>query len=301
MKNSKIWLVTLLLLFLITDLSLSGVSGGQPGAFLRRGVGSHALAMGSAYTSVANDASALYWNPAGLSEIKQRELFGMFSILTLDRQQLFFSFGYNFSDIFSAAIGWNKFGVNNIDGRDRIGNPTERFDDSENSIMLALSKRIGIISIGVTGKYLHHSLFDRSATGFGFDMGVRAQFLGMLSAGLVVQDIGSSLRWNTQSELTEKIPINVRGGLSLQPTFLSGTAAIEISKVGENNLTFRAGAEYRIVEFLGVRAGYDGDNVSFGGMLKAPLDLFDMQIDYAATRDIIADSYVHHISLRIGF
>lgn len=298
MKNSKIFFVTLLLLFLINELSLSG---GQPGAFLRRGVGGHALAMGNAYTSVASDASALYWNPAGLSEIKQRELFGMFSVLTLDRQQLFFSFGYNFSDLFSAAIGWNKFGVNNIDGRDRAGNPTQMFDDSENSIMLALSKQFGMVSFGITGKYLHHSLFDKSATGFGLDVGVRAQFLEMLFAGLVVQDIGSSLRWNTQSELKEKIPLNMRGGISFQPTFISGLAAIEISKVGENNIVFHTGAEYRIIEFFGVRVGYDGENVSFGGMVKPPLDFLDIQLDYAATNDIIANGYVHHISLRIGF
>jgi len=301
MKKIKYFYIALLILILMNESIIAGETGGQPGAFLRRGVGSSALAMGNAYTSVASDASALYWNPAGISEIKQRELFGMFSVLTFDRQQVFLSFGYNFSDLFSAAIGWNKFGVNNIDGRDAVGNSTEKFNDSENSIMLALSKQFGIISVGITGKYLNHSLFDKSATGFGFDVGMRARFLEMINIGLVIQDVASQLKWNTQSGLEEKIPLNVRGGVSFQPSFLSGIASVELSKVGENDLVFRVGAEYRIVEFFGIRVGYDGDNISFGGMVKPPFDLLNFQLDYAATRDVLVAGYVHHITLKFEF
>jgi long-subunit fatty acid transport protein len=293
--------IVLIILLIISGVSFSSETGGQPGAFLRRGVGSRALAMGSAYTSVSNDASALYWNPAGLSEIKQRELFVMFSILTLDRQHLFVSFGYNISHLFSFAIGWNKFGVNNIDGRDQFGNPTKKFSDSENSIMLALSKHIGIISVGVTGKYFYHSVFDRTATGFGFDVGMKIYFNEFLTAGLAVQEISSSLRWNTQSKLTEKIPMNIHAGISFKPKFLSGIAAIEMSKISKNNFVFHAGVEYQIIKFFGVRAGYDGKNLSFGAVVRSPLDFLDIQIDYAATKDIISNGYAHHISLKVGF
>lgn len=301
MKKIKYFYIALLILILMNESIMAGETSGQPGAFLRRGVGSSALAMGNAYTSVASDASALYWNPAGLSQIKQREFLGMFSFLTLDRQQMFFSVANTFSDLFTVGIGWYKFGVSNIDGRDISGNPTKKFDDSENSIMLSVSKQIGAFSIGITGKYLYHSLYDKSASGLGFDFGVRGRFLEMINVGLVIQDVTSQLKWNTQSRLEEKIPLNVRGGVSFQPSFISGIAAIELSKVGENDFVFRAGAEYRVVEFFGIRAGYDGDNLSFGGMVKPPLDLIDMQLDYAATNDIIANGYVHHISLKIGF
>ena len=34
--------------------------------FLHMNVGSRAVGMGGAFTSIANDASAMYWNPAGL-------------------------------------------------------------------------------------------------------------------------------------------------------------------------------------------------------------------------------------------
>jgi hypothetical protein len=37
------------------------------------GVGARALGMGGAYTGVANDYSALYWNPAGLAQVRMNE------------------------------------------------------------------------------------------------------------------------------------------------------------------------------------------------------------------------------------
>jgi len=45
---------------------VSGV-GTNAAAFLEIGVGARAMAMGGAYGAVANDASALYWNPAGIA------------------------------------------------------------------------------------------------------------------------------------------------------------------------------------------------------------------------------------------
>jgi len=53
------------------------VAGGQAqtgiakyaGEFISTGVGGRALAMGGAFVAVANDVTAGYWNPAGLSRI----------------------------------------------------------------------------------------------------------------------------------------------------------------------------------------------------------------------------------------
>ncbi|MGE5411889.1 MAG: hypothetical protein ACM3MI_13085, partial [Clostridiales bacterium] len=43
----------------------AGISAAQ---FLKIGIGGRASSMGDAFVAVANDASALYWNPAGLSQ-----------------------------------------------------------------------------------------------------------------------------------------------------------------------------------------------------------------------------------------
>ncbi len=44
---------------------------GQAGEFLRWGVGGKALGLGRAFTSISDDASAMYWNPAGLASLSK--------------------------------------------------------------------------------------------------------------------------------------------------------------------------------------------------------------------------------------
>ena len=53
------------------QVSKTGTTAGQ---FLKLGVGSRAMALGGAFTAIANDASALYWNPSGLSRIKGSQI-----------------------------------------------------------------------------------------------------------------------------------------------------------------------------------------------------------------------------------
>jgi long-subunit fatty acid transport protein len=53
------------------------------------GFGARALGMGGAYTCVANDYSAIYWNPAGLADVKYSEFFGELSHLNFQNEATF--------------------------------------------------------------------------------------------------------------------------------------------------------------------------------------------------------------------
>lgn len=48
--------------------------GTSSGTFLRIGLGARAVGLGESFVAVANDPSAIYWNPAGLASLQRSEL-----------------------------------------------------------------------------------------------------------------------------------------------------------------------------------------------------------------------------------
>ena len=50
------------------------------------GVGARAMSMGGAFSAVADDYTATYWNPAGLSQIRRMEFLGSMSNLNLENE-----------------------------------------------------------------------------------------------------------------------------------------------------------------------------------------------------------------------
>jgi len=49
-------------------------AGTSSGTFLRIGVGARATGLGESFVAVANDPSAIYWNPAGLASLQRQEV-----------------------------------------------------------------------------------------------------------------------------------------------------------------------------------------------------------------------------------
>lgn len=274
--------------------------GGQAGAFLRRGVNSHAIAMGSAFTAIANDASALYWNPAGLCQINNCEFMSMYSLLSLDRKQFFLSFTKNFSKYAAVGFGWLKYGVGDIEVRDYMGELLDKFSDSENCFYFSVAKKINIASLGLSAKYIHHSLYDYSANGLSFDLGAMV-YLSTFSIGLNLQDIGGSIKWDTDSNLEESIPVLYRLGAAYHPGFLPFVVSSEVAKIPGGKYILRCGAEYMVLQQVGLRAGFNGDKPALGAVLNVNMNQVDVNFDYALTSETVDDKYVQHITLRLVF
>src|SRR6185437_2420887 len=93
------WVEKALLIVLAVSLPITPAAplfaastGGQPDEFLSYGVGARSLGMGGAFVSVADDSSATYWNPAGLSQITRKEVSLMEATLFADTAYDYYAF-----------------------------------------------------------------------------------------------------------------------------------------------------------------------------------------------------------------
>ncbi|MCK5534022.1 hypothetical protein KAI68_02815, partial [bacterium] len=72
-------ILSLVIMIMAKGMGLSKNYYGQPNDYLQYGVGARALAMGGAYSGLANEASAGYWNPAGLALMDEFEISSMYA------------------------------------------------------------------------------------------------------------------------------------------------------------------------------------------------------------------------------
>src|SRR5262249_51344066 len=143
--------------------------------FLKIGVGARPVAMGSAFTAIADDVSAIHWNPAGLSQIGTRELGAMDAQLFADTRLDFIGFAQPlkggtlaFSSLYLSQSPIEARGEN----REQLGT----FTASDMALSASYARPVGDgISLGLTGKYLQSRIAEASAQGWAVDAGAFAR------------------------------------------------------------------------------------------------------------------------------
>ena len=73
-------------------VSAGGEDGGQASAYMDWGVGARAVAMGSAYASIAEGPTGFWWNPAGIAQVRKGELEVAMRKMSFDRQAGYLAF-----------------------------------------------------------------------------------------------------------------------------------------------------------------------------------------------------------------
>ena len=284
-------------------------SGGYAGSFLEWGAGARAISLGKSFTAIANDGTALYWNPAGLTQISSRELSATHALIFEDRSQNFLAFTFPLSR-FSLSAGWLRFGVSDIQERGTTGELTGTFDDSENVFMLGSGYNLLALpsfklNLGVTAKYFYHSLHSYHASGAGVDLGVLSYvhltgLVDRIGVGITAQNLGAGLKWNTESNHEDDLPASFRVGTAVMIKPVPFKLALDLDKREKQDLRIHAGAEYWI-SMLALRAGWNHDRLTAGTGLVLKLARYGVIIDYGFTTDDVADKPLHFFSLGIRF
>ena len=181
--------------------------GGGAGIFLRYGIGGRALGMGRAFVSVADDASGVYWNPAGLVGAKWVEITSMYSNLYYDSQFTHFGFliprpaknvkdkvaRYLIGPSSALAFGWIGLSATGYEQRTNTGVLLGNFGLNENAFLLSWAREEvgtwGIFRYGMTVKVVNQNfpgLLSSSLMGIGE---LQRDWSGGVDVGFIFQPI----------------------------------------------------------------------------------------------------------------
>ncbi len=190
-------LMTLVTILLICGNAFAVDDGGGRSVFAR-GAGERALALGGAYSAVADDPGAMIWNPAGLARLDRKNLYASHSsLIGLGFSEQLGLFAMPSWKMGTFGLGIRRFGVDGIEGRDGRGTIyDDNLEDTETEILLGYGRKLGgIWDLGVVFKYQQHSLAGYSDGAPGLDMGVMVKPL-QLAGGKSKLANGSSTRFS---------------------------------------------------------------------------------------------------------
>ena len=201
--------LTKLFFAILTTLIISGKVSAQfvkyANEFLNIGAGARGLGMGSAQIASVQDATAGYWNPAGLTAVKDN------AQLSLMHASYFSGIGqYEFGALAlpskdgkkTFGITFLRFGVDDIpntlylvqpDGSINYNNVTS-FSSADNALLLSYAQKVKDfhgyqLSLGGTTKIIYRNVGSfANAWGFGFDAGAQLT-KGNLRLGAVLKDV----------------------------------------------------------------------------------------------------------------
>ncbi len=265
------------------SLAQTGNAGASGLAFLKLGVGARAGGLGGAFSAVSDDATATFWNPAGLTYSNRAQVAFTHTEWVEDIANEFLAFTF---PALRGNVGLSLY-ANNVGGIERRINPSDEPIGSvdANDIALGLSYAASISSslrAGLTVKYLYEKIFIESAAGYAFDLGFIFQPLTYpLKLAVVAQNFGSMNKLRAQ---TINLPKTVRMGVSylLPLDTIGGTIllAADAVKVVETDFRGSFGAELQFNDRLRVRLGYQTGlaQQDFGGGLGLKINRY--YLDY---------------------
>jgi hypothetical protein len=263
--------------------------------FLTFEPGGRANGMGRAYSAVADDAYAMWWNP-GATAFNRKGQLAFNHIPWLQ--------GSGLNDMFYEYLGWNQYfeDIGNLNAHivlldagtqeqtDSSGGPLGNFHSFDIAGALGYSYEVIPAKLGVGANFKLIYSYLAPATGFtdsegkafsfGFDLGAKYLDLGGLPGldmSLVIQNMGPNVTFVDQ-EQADPPPMTVRVGAAytvMDNPFNKLILSAEASKMLANDDAFLerfatgwkymdetiygVGAEYTYLQLIALRGGYFSD------------------------------------------
>ena len=289
---------TILALFVFIPTTAVGQSNSRyAGDPLLVGAGARSLGMGSAFVAISDDATAIYWNPAGLAALGRNEL----------QIQHAEQFGGSVNhDVFTLAtpfqiggfgIGLIRLGVAGIKltSLENPGSPagpdnrpvvTSEKSTTDYSLYLSYGRSVrSDLRVGVSFKLIWRNLAIGDGSGYGVDVGALYSPRPGLTGGLAIRDL-TGTRISFDSGSSDNIPPSAWLGIAYARPLPRVKGEITLSSslhLGEQKSSvdsrqgFRIGAEYIYQSVLAFRLGAEGKHFTAGTGVKI-MDRFSLDL-----------------------
>ena len=330
-----------LIIFLVLSIgTLFGQTkvGSTAAPFLNIGIGPRAVSMGGAIAATANDVTALYWNPAGISVTPYNEvLFShtrWFADITFNWAGAKINLdGMGTVGLSLTYLDYGKMEVTTMREQDGTG---EFFGARDMSIALSYAYSLtDRFSIGGSVKYVNQSIWNSSADAIAFDVGTlfTSDLMG-LRIGATISNFGTDMRLSGKDLLvlydvdpniygnndqilanlntdSYPLPLLFRVGVAMDLLNTDNhkfTVGADALHPNDNAESINVGAEYTFGNFISIRAGYKSlllKNTEEGLTLGAGVrydftNNLGVNFDYAY-QDFGLLDYTQHFSISIRF
>lgn len=299
MKMNIEKLVIVICLFLVSWLLIPGeawAGAGSVGAnFLLMGAGARPLAMGEAYVAVADDASSIYWNPAGLSCLDYPEVLYMYNQWFIDIKHQNFDVAFP-TENGTFAGAFTLLDSGDIQGYDSGGAETTTIKSSDSSLGFGWGRRINAnFSVGLGLKYISETLENYQGNSTAIDLGLIYRFNPAFSVGAAIQNVGSPMKFITADT---PLPQTMRLGMAYKSRLFGDDIilATDYVSLSDQTSSTNLGFEYLFRDMLALRTGSTGGNLTAGVGLLA--SFYRLDYAYLAHSDLGA---THQISATISF
>ncbi|NLI15092.1 MAG: hypothetical protein GX409_02275 [candidate division Zixibacteria bacterium] len=199
---------------LILMSAISAFAGESEYPLFKLGAGGRAIGMGAASTGSADDASAVFWNPASLSQIH-----GTFSLVTSNRfhfqDSKFMELFASYSDIKYGAFGFGFLSnqIDDIPNYDADLNFLGNFDSYQRAFILAYSYNLAPVNVGLSFTGVQAGMSpvagDIDGHGLAFSFGLMTRVSKNFRIGSVIKP-GYSIKYDDSKD---EIPGNARLGV----------------------------------------------------------------------------------------
>ena len=343
-KKHTQYLILAIIWIVIMSLSVSGEAnaqlipnlGGQRAGisafqFLKIGVGARGVGMGETFVAVANDVSALYWNPAGLTQFSENQFIFSHTEYVIDLKHEFFGAAYHLSptDALGASITSLYTDPMEVTTETQPKGTGRYFRFGDLALGLSYARKMtDQFSFGVTIRYVEETLDMLKMRGLMVDLGTY-YWMGLGSArfAVVISNFGADVAPSGEASLFDgtKVksfqpyspPTQFKIGFAMEPYEAEGqrlTTSIELNHPNDNAENLHLGIEYQWQQWLRFRAGLkrtisqpllgrdnaSSNDVTLGMGVSVPVFSSKVDVDYAYANFNLLGS-VHRISVNLSY